>query len=213
MRIHRLLAFLLVAALAPLARGGAQTCQGTAQFREGKARIGVDYRIRRKPRLPVSRGRHAVPGLSARDPELRLRQRRQHHVDGVRRESGVSRGGTVRLRSRPGGWHPLDVEQHILEREQLQRREHLQQRSLHELRHGVPPGLVGGAGCPLSVPGECEDEMDVWSRVQLGNLAGIRVLFSRCRSVDQHRGGIFHQLFHSHEKEHRMLSVDDAMIV
>ena len=43
MRIHRLLAFLSVAALAPLARGGAQTCQGTAQFREGKARIGVDY--------------------------------------------------------------------------------------------------------------------------------------------------------------------------
>jgi hypothetical protein len=43
MRIHRLLAFLSVAALAPLARGGAQTCQGTAQFREGKARVGVDY--------------------------------------------------------------------------------------------------------------------------------------------------------------------------
>lgn len=43
MRIHRLLAFLSVAALAPLARGGAQTCQGTAQFREGKARLDVDY--------------------------------------------------------------------------------------------------------------------------------------------------------------------------
>jgi hypothetical protein len=43
MRIHRLLAFLSVVALAPLARGGALTCQGTAQFREGKARIGVDY--------------------------------------------------------------------------------------------------------------------------------------------------------------------------
>jgi hypothetical protein len=43
MRINRLLAFMSVAALAPLARGGAQTCQGTAQFREGKARVGVDY--------------------------------------------------------------------------------------------------------------------------------------------------------------------------
>ena len=43
MRIHRLLAFLSVAALAPLSRGGAQTCQGTAQFREGKARLDVDY--------------------------------------------------------------------------------------------------------------------------------------------------------------------------
>ena len=43
MRIHRLLAFLSVAALAPLSRGGAQTCQGTGQFREGKARLDVDY--------------------------------------------------------------------------------------------------------------------------------------------------------------------------
>lgn len=43
MRFIRLFTLAMLAALAPLSRGAAQTCQGTAEFREGKARVGVEY--------------------------------------------------------------------------------------------------------------------------------------------------------------------------
>jgi hypothetical protein len=42
MRVTRLLALAIVALVAPLSRGSAQTCQGTAAFQDGRARVGVD---------------------------------------------------------------------------------------------------------------------------------------------------------------------------
>jgi hypothetical protein len=43
MRIIRLLSLAMLPMLAPLARAAAQTCQGTAEFRDGRARVDVDY--------------------------------------------------------------------------------------------------------------------------------------------------------------------------
>lgn len=43
MRCIRPLTVAVLAALAPLSRGAGQTCQGTAEFREGKARAGIEY--------------------------------------------------------------------------------------------------------------------------------------------------------------------------
>ena len=42
---------------------------------------------------------------------------------------------------------------------------------------------------------------------------GYSSFIKRADSIDQHRCRIFHQLLHAHEEEHRLLSVDDAVIV
>ena len=258
MRSIRLVVLSMVVALAPLASAGAQTCQGTAQFREGRARVGAGYQHSSDldlysvgaaygvhdsfyggasvDQMHPSEGGTSMTGIGATlgyqfhwvatpfqvcplvTYNLRVGRECEHISPGPRWQYRLSRGSAARLpaRSRPSAsagsqrvrtriwsmWHrTFDGPRRTARWIRRQRTE----RSVHEFRIGVQQGLVGSPGCAHSVaPATRRPAGPSHSATTSG--------ISR-RSVDQHRRRIFHQLLHPDEVEHRLLPVDDPVVV